>query len=475
MYLSSSSSFMDFSRTAPTCKRSDRSHSDKMCPTELCFAFVIAGVVAIVTPVAPTFLDNDDSDLYLEKYIKLLQQRCPKRVINHQIFNDVPACLVENLADSPQMKNISKAIKAENWGVFFKNVCRMFPIGKRCLRPVADLIDDCTSEGYKFNAVIDSVEDFFCASFSPDTLNCIVAQEQELKTCTRSHFEMIQTQLENTEVGNQEKAFCETFNMLKKCDDHILMTCNDTILEVQVTSFTRTLSETMKCPEGTSGADTGKYKMCRTELSLVLAAVLFIASPVAPNLMGHDDDLFAPVRNFIDLLQERCPKIVMNQSIINETMACLVTTKTISAHGQKISPKSVRIYSLGLYALLVLVDIMELCFLPLIPESLSPGVPKCRVEQVNTCLISSLKGIGNNPKHPRVINENNTCEYFQKMRRCDEELPKCDDSSQNSVTLVWRSLFQVMDCSYSSGAEHMTLSYFLLLNSMLVVGGETFF
>ncbi|CAG7719269.1 unnamed protein product [Allacma fusca] len=247
-----------------------------MCRPELCL--VIVCVVAIASPVTPVLLNDPffSPNSVVGRSMKLLQQQCPKRVFNQRIFDGVPVCLKVALDDSPPWMDISNAIKAKNWVRVFKNVCKTFPVFETCLRPIVDLIDDCTYEGDKVNTMIDSVENFFCGSFSLDTLECIMEHEQRVSTCMEHNSEGILTMFENAEVRNEEKSYCGIFSIFEKCQEQVLGICNDPNLEYQVTFFEKTLSEALKCSKQTSGAEYPTPYLLLLNSILVAGVVMFL-------------------------------------------------------------------------------------------------------------------------------------------------------------------------------------------------------
>ncbi|CAG7719271.1 unnamed protein product [Allacma fusca] len=222
-----------------------------MCRTELCI--VIVSVLAVTSPVALSFLTDNDNAAHMDKFVEFLQQLCPKSVINKQIVNEVPNCINRNLNNTSQMKHISVEYNTEKWDVFFKNLCSIFQNSKRCFSPLVHLIDDCRSEGPKINAVMNSIENFICAPFAPGTLKCMASRKGEVNVCVWTNSERMRPKLENPQAINQEN-ICEIIKILKECDQQVFSKCTDPVLEQRVSSIWRSLSEVVKCPDPTSEA-----------------------------------------------------------------------------------------------------------------------------------------------------------------------------------------------------------------------------
>ncbi|CAG7837829.1 unnamed protein product [Allacma fusca] len=278
-----------------------------MLREELCI--VIVGVIAIVTPVVPSILGGGGKDvqdeldlitnklsgferpnqIMIDSFVQQIQQHCPNRTINETIYNEISTCMEKNFNNTALEEDIREAIPAGKLDEVFHNVCKKWPVAKKCLKHVVDVIDDCWSKGDKVNTVMDSMVNFFCGDkndgekialfFADGGMRCMDSHGEEVKECIMNS-EKIKNRPEINDINDipNEEDICKSLKQLHDCSHQGLSKCDDSTPENLVTSMLKAVSKAVGCstiPEPPS-RQTSAAEYMTTSHFLLLPCILVV-------------------------------------------------------------------------------------------------------------------------------------------------------------------------------------------------------
>lgn len=279
---------------------------NKMMRGEL---FLVAlGVVVIASPVVPSILGGGGKDvqdeldritdrlsglerpnqLMIDSFVEQIRQHCPNRTIDEGIYNQISTCMEKNFNNTALEVDIREAIPAGKLDEVFHNVCKKWPIAKKCLKHFVDVIDDCWSKGDKVNTVMDSMVNFFCGDkndgekialfFADGGMRCMDSHGEEVKECIMKSDSNSKLKTNLPEDVPTEEDICKSLKQLHDCSHKGLRKCDDSTPENLVTSMLKTVSKAVGCvtiPEPPSRQTSGAEYMSASHL-LLLPCILVV-------------------------------------------------------------------------------------------------------------------------------------------------------------------------------------------------------